>query len=354
MKKMFLFLPAVLLALFISGCSDPVQEKVPASADQLLELNGKSFVKTRTYQENKDEILKKLKEGSLPESILDSRIVICASLQDKWAGILIQTRNGDAVPLFQRITAEIKEGIKDLKIEENGKKFSGRTDRAEFFGVLESDDLILIGVGKNDPAFFHADSPNPLFRALKKDMIFSAAGKLSLPKDGPEKQYTDLAVQMVPALQKLNYYTFNIPVADDPEVDFRMIFEDDQAASEMLAAVNAGLGFIAQDNPQLNTALTRKAEKNAVVFSFKIDEMEKAVKAVRFKKKQKIAAKQKAKKAKKAKAEAKSAAPAQPAPAKAAPKAEAPAQPAPVKAAPAEAQKPAQPKAAEPAQPAAK
>ena len=348
MKKMFLFLPAVLLALFISGCSDPVQEKVPESADQLLQLNGKSFVKTRTYQENKDEILKKLKEGSLPESILDSRIVICASLQDKWAGILIQTQNGDAVPLFQRITAEIKESVKDLKIEEDGKKFSGRTDRAEFFGVLESSDLMLIGVGKNDPAFFHADSPNPLFSLLKKDMIFSAAGKLSLPKDGPEKQYTDLAVQMVPALQKLKYYTFNIPVADDPEVDFRMVFDDDQAASEMLAAVNAGLGFIAQDNPQLNTALTRKAEKNTVIFSFKTDEMEKAVKAVRFKKKQKIAARQKAKKAKKAKAaKQQSAKPAAPA------EAQKPAQPEPVKAAPAEAQKPAQPKAAEPAKPAA-
>ena len=91
-----------------------------------------------------------------------------------------------------------------------------------------------------------------------------------------------MAFQMVPALQKLTAVSVNIPFsADDPILDFRMIFKDEQSAGEGLAALNMGLGFLAQaskDATPLINLLKRKTDKNIASISFNINAMTEAAK----------------------------------------------------------------------------
>ena len=157
-----------------------------------------------------------------------------------------------------------------------------------------------------------------------------------------------MAFQMLPALKKLEAFSLNIPFsADDPVMDIRLIFKDDQSAGEMLAAVNMGIGFMTQAGKEFADfaqKLTRKTEKNICILSFKlkdVEELGKKIEANKKKREQERAARQAALKAKaqqmKAQQAEKAVAPAQPAPkaaaptapAKPAPKAAAPAQPAP-------------------------
>ena len=356
MKKMLLFLPAVLLALFISGCGDPdaeLKSKVPDSADALCLVDGNYIVQTKLYNDHKQDVLKELKEENLPEDIFQCRLLIFGSVKEEGGGFVLQSKNGQVRKIFDLLLGKSKKDgdIKDLKETTVGKEIhvTGTIEGKSVIAVLYNDNLLLAGVNKIDLAFYKSVKGNPLFGKLQwKKSILSAAVKVELPKQGSAKETVDTAVQMLPALQKLSFVSLNLPFAEkDPEVDFQMIFSDDSAAGEMLAAFNMGLGFVAQEAPELNTALSRKTEKNALLISFKIDEMDKAVKAVQARKEQKERAREAKRKAKKAKAKKQLSA--KPAPAPAQPKA---AEPAPVKAAPAEAPKaaaPAQPKAAEPA-----
>jgi|GEM_PF-1521960 len=291
MKKLLLALPAILLAVFMSGCSktpdEELSEKIPASVNSLCLINGKCIAQTKLYKDHEKDILKELKKASLPEDVVQCRVLIFGSTKEEWGGALMQSAGGQVRKIFDKALTECKkDSKKELKESSEGglRTITGTVEGKKILAVLYHDNLMLIAVGKTDPAFFKAKSVNPLFHEIKlKDSIISAAVKVELPQQGKTKEAVDGALQMVPALQKLQSVAMNVPFAPDkqPEMDFRMVFQDDAAANEMLATVNMGLGFLAQSKDpnaaKIVKMISRKAEKNAVVISFPIDELAKTV-----------------------------------------------------------------------------
>ena len=371
MKKMCFALPVIALALFLAACGktpdQELQSKVPASANGLFLFDGTNATKTKMYAENKEKFLKDVKKASLPEDIFECRVLFFGSIKDEWGGFLIQSANKQVGKFFDYALADIKKDnndtVKDLKEVKVGSErhVTATVNGNKVIAILYHENLLLFGINKTDPAFFNAEQPNPIFNDIQmKDMLVSAAIKVVIPdKPGKAKESVDMVTQMLPALKKLEAIAMNIPFsADDPVVDFRMIFKDEQAAGEMMAAANMGIGFAAQAGPEYAEfvqKVTRKTEKKIFSLSFKIkdaEELGKKIEANKKKREQERAARQAALKAKaqqmKAQQAKKAAAPAKPAPKAAAPAA--PAKPAPKTAAPAAPAKPA-PKAAAPAKP---
>ena len=287
MKKLLLALPAMLLAVFISGCSktpdEELSEKIPATANSLCLIDGNSVVQTKLYKDHQKDIIKELKEASLPEDIFQCRILVFGSTKEEWGGALVQSQNGQVKKIFDHILAESRKD-KDLQLKEVNEKgriqITGKANGTPVLGILYHENLMLIAAVKTDPAFFYAKPVNPLFNEITlTNTLVSAAVKVQLPQQGKAKEAVDGALQMVPSLQKLQSIALNVPFAPDkqPEMDFRMVFQDDAAANEMLATVNMGMGFLTQskDPEALKIAklINRKAEKNAVVISFPIDEL---------------------------------------------------------------------------------
>ena len=361
MKKLFFALPVLALALFLAACGNPDKElksKVPASANGLFLFDGTNATKTRMYAENKEMFLKDVKKASLPEDIFECRVLFFGSVREEWGGFLIQSANKQVGKFFDYALADIrkdnKDVVKDLKEVKVGdeRHVTATVNGRKVIAILYHENLLLVGINKTDPAFFKADKPNPIFDDIQmKDILLSSAIKVVIPdKPGSAKESVDAVIQMLPALKKLDAIALNIPFsADDPVLDFRMIFKDDQSAGEMMAAANMGIGFAAQAGPEYAEfvqKVTRKTEKNIFSLSFKIKDAEalgKKIEANRKKKEQERAARQAALKAKAQKMKAQQQAKKAAVPAK-------PAQPAP-KAAPAKTAQPA-PKAAAPAKPA--
>ena len=362
MKKMCFALPVIALALFLAACGktpdQELQSKVPASANGLFLFDGTNATKTKMYAENKEKFLKDVKKASLPEDIFECRVLFFGSIKDEWGGFLIQSANKQVGKFFDYALADIKKDnndtVKDLKEVKvgNERHVTATVNGNKVIAILYHENLLLVGINKTDPAFFNAEQPNPIFNDIQmKDMLLSSAVKVVIPdKPGKAKQSVDTVIQMLPALKKLDAIALNIPFsADDPVVDFRMIFKDDQAAGEMMAAANMGIGFAAQAGPEYAEfvqKVTRKTEKNIFSVSFKIrdaEELGKKIEANKKKREQERAARQAALKAKAQQMNAQQAKKAV-APAK-------PAQPAPKAAAPAKLAQPA-PKAAAPAKPA--
>ncbi len=374
MKKLCFALPVLALALFLAACGkNPDQElksKVPASANGLFLFDGKNATQTKMYADNKETFLKEVKKASLPEDIFECRILFFGSIKDEWGGFLIQSANKQVGKFFDYALADIKKDhkdtVKDLKeVKVGGERHVTATvEGHKVIAILYHENLLLLGINKTDPAFFKAAAPNPIFNDIQmKDMLLSSAIKVVIPdKPGKAKESVDTLTQMLPALKKLDAIALNIPFsADDPVLDFRMIFKDEQAAAEMMAAANMGIGFATQAGPEyaeFTQKVTRKTEKKIFSLSFKIKDAEELGKKVEANKKKREAA-LKAKAQQMKAQQAKKAAPAQPAPgapkavapAKPAPKAAAPAKSAPKAAAPAKPVQPA-PKAAAPAKPA--
>lgn len=356
MKKLFFVLPLVATVLFLAACGKtPDQElksKVPASANGLCLFDGNNVVKTKLYIDNKEKLMKEVKKASLPEDIFQCRVLFFGSTKEEWGGFLIQSANKQVGKFFDYALADIKKDdkdkIKNLKESTVGKErhVTATVEGRKVIAILYHENLLLVGINKTDPAFFNAEKPNAIFQDIQlQNMLLSSAAKVEIPQQsGKSKESVDMAFQMLPALKKLEAVSLNIPFsADDPVLDFRMIFKDEQAAGEMLAAANMGLGFAIQAGPEYADfvqKLTRKTEKNTFTLSFKLKDVEELSKKIEEAKKKR--AQQKA--ALKAKAKQKKAQPAL----KAAPTAAKPAQPAAPKAAPAPA-KPAAPKAAAPA-----
>ena len=362
MKKMCFALPVLALALFLSACSKtPDQElmsKVPASANGLFLFDGTNATKTKIYAENKEMFLKDMKKASLPEDIFECRVLFFGSSKEEWGGFLIQSSNKQVGKFFDYALTNFKNDkdlpVKDLKEVKVGSERHVTATTAKgnkVIAILYHENLLLFGINKTDPAFFNAEQPNPIFNDIKmKDMLLSAAIKVVIPdQPGKAKESADMVTQMLPALKKLDAIAMNIPFSvDDPVLDFRMIFKDEQAAVEMMAAANMGIGFAAQAGPEYTEfvqKVTRKTEKNIFSLSFKIKDVEvlaKKIEAGNKKREQDRAARQAARKARaqqiKAQQAKKVAAPAQPV--QPAPKAAAPAQSAPKETVPA---KPAQP-----------
>ena len=358
MKKMFFALPVLVLALFLAACGktpdQELQSKVPASANGLCLFDGNNAVKTKLYIDNKEMFLKEAKKASLPEDIFQCRVLFFGSTKEEWGGFLIQSANNQVGKFFDYALADIKKDnkakIKDLKEVKVGteRHVTATVDGNKVIAILYHENLLLVGVNKTDPAFFNAEQPNAMFKDIQlQNMLLSSAVKVEIPKQsGKSKESVDMAFQMLPALKKLEAISLNIPFsADDPVLDFRMIFKDDQAAGEMLAAANMGIGFATQAGKEyadFAQKLTRKAEKNIFSLSFKLKDVEELGKKIEENKKKK---EQQKAALKKARAQQKKTQPAL----KTAPKATAPAKPAqtaaPKAAAPAKPAQPAVPKA---------
>lgn len=289
MKKLLFALPAMLLAVFIAGCSktpdEQLSEKIPATANSLCLIDGNTIVQTKLYKDHQKDIVKELKEENLPEDICQCRILIFGSTKEEWGGAIVQSQNGQVKKIFDYALGKAKED-KKVQLKETKEKgeihVTAVVEGKPIIAILYNENLMLIAAVKTDPALFKAKSVNPLFKQISlKNTLVSAAVQVELPQQGKTKEAVDTAVQMVPSLQKLQFISLNVPYAPDkqPEMDFRMVFQDDAAANEMLAMVNMGLGFLTQSKDpealKLVKMINRKAEKNAVVISFPIDELAK-------------------------------------------------------------------------------
>ena len=362
MKKFLFTLPVFALALFLAACGktpdQELQSKVPASANGLCLFDGNNAVKTKLYIDNKEKFLKEVKKASLPEDIFQCRVLFFGSTKEEWGGFMIQSANNQVGKFFDYALADIKKDdkgkIKDIKETKVGKErhVTATVEGKKVIAILYHENLMLVGISKTDPAFFNAEQPNPMFKDIQlQNMLLSSAVKVALPQQtGKSKESVDMAFQMLPALKKLEALSVNIPFsAEDPVMDIRLIFKDDQAAGEMLAAANMGIGFMTQAGKEFADfagKLTRKTEKNIFSLSFKLKDVEELSKKIEESKKkkeqQRAALKAKAQQKKVQKNVTSSAKPAQPVKAAPAPvPAAKPAQP--VKAAPAPAAKPAQP-----------
>ncbi len=369
MKKLLFAMPLVAVVLFLAACGQtPDQElksKVPASANGLCLFDGNNAVKTKLYNDNKDKFLKDVKKASLPEDIFQCRVLFFGSTKEEWGGFLIQSANQQVGKFFDYALADIKKDnlgkVKDLKEVKVGKErhVTATVEGHKVIAILYHENLLLVGINKTDPAFFNAEKPNAIFQDIQlQNMLLSSAAKVEIPQQsGKSKESVDMAFQMLPALKKLEAVSLNIPFsADDPVLDFRMIFKDEQAAGEMLAAANMGIGFATQAGKEFADfaqKLTRKTEKNIFSVSFKLKDVEELSKKIEEAKKKRE--QQKAKALQKAKAQQKKAQPAQKSALKAVPANAKPVQKpaAPKAAAPTAPAQPA-PKAAAPAQPAPK
>ena len=288
MKKMLFALPLMLLAVFFSGCGptpdEELQSKIPDSANSLCLFDGNLATQTKLYDEHKKDILKGLKDEKLPEDLFQCRILLFGSTREEWGGALLQSANGQVGIIFDRLLKQCKkekDDFKDLKEITVGKerRVSVSVKDKKVIAVLYHKNLLLVAVNKTEPDFFKkSDKPNPLFADVQwKNYILSSAVKVEIPKQGKSKESTDMVFQMVPALEKLTAVCVNIPFSvDNPILDFRMIFKDEQSAGEGLAASNMGLGFLAQASKEatpLINQLNRKTDKNIVSISFNINQM---------------------------------------------------------------------------------
>ena len=373
MKKFLFTLPVFALALFLAACGktpdQELQSKVPASANGLCLFDGNNAVKTKLYIDNKEKFLKEVKKASLPEDIFQCRVLFFGSTKEEWGGFMIQSANNQVGKFFDYALADIKKDdkgkIKDIKETKVGKErhVTATVEGKKVIAILYHENLMLVGISKTDPAFFNAEQPNPMFKDIQlQNMLLSSAVKVALPQQtGKSKESVDMAFQMLPALKKLEALSVNIPFsAEDPVMDIRLIFKDDQAAGEMLAAANMGIGFMTQAGKEFADfagKLTRKTEKNIFSLSFKLKDVEELSKKIEESKKkkeqQRAALKAKAQQKKVQKNVTSSAKPAQPVQKAAPVPAAKPAQPVKAAPAPVPAAKPAQPVKAAPA-PAAK
>jgi len=235
------------------------------------------------YKEHRKEILKGLKDASLPEDLFLCRVLFFGSTKEEWGGALVQSSGGQVRKFFDKALAESRKekNFKELKETAEGgvRKVTGSVEGKNFLAILYHDDLMLIALEKTDPAFFKASPVNPLIEKIRLEgTIVSAAVEVELPQQGKSKEALDGVLQMIPALKKLRFITANVPFsAANPEMDFRMIFQDEAAAHEMLAAVNMGLGFLMQsddkDVTDMIKTIDRKVEKQAVRISFPLTEV---------------------------------------------------------------------------------
>ena len=118
MKKILFAWSAILLAVFIAGCGkNPDEElagKIPASTNSLCFIDGNCLVRTQLYKEHEKEILKGLKDASLPEDLCLCRVLLFGSTKEEWFGGLVQSTGGQVRKFYDRITAQSKKD-KDFK-----------------------------------------------------------------------------------------------------------------------------------------------------------------------------------------------------------------------------------------------
>lgn len=285
MKKILFTLPALLLAVLMSGCGTgpdaELSARVSESADWLCFVDGKLAVQTKLYKDHQKEILAKLKDLPMAEDTVRSRMLIFGSVKEKWGGVLLQSTDAHAKKFYDFSLADCKKDDKKTKESTQGgiRSFITPLDNnTTALIALCHDNLLLVGINRTDPAFFSAKSPNPLFgKILTKGNIISAAAKVELPPQGKVKEI-DGIVKVIPALKKFQSVTLNVPFSvDKPEVTVRGVFADAAAANETLAAFNLGLNAGKNSGSKgaahIDEVTRRTTEKNAVIVSFQLTEL---------------------------------------------------------------------------------
>ena len=287
MKKLLFALPAILLSVFIAGCSknpdDELAEKIPATANTFSLIDGNAIVQTNLYKKYQKDIREFLKKASLSEDVFQCRLLSFGFTKEEWVGVLLQSQNGQAKKIFDLLLSKAKEE-KKLQLKETKEKDEIRVtttfEGKPVLAILYHENLMLVSIGQSDPAFFQAKSANPVFKQLTlKNTLISAVGKVEFPQQGKAKEVVDAALQMVPALKKIQFLFLNVPYepGKQADVDLRLVCEDDAGANELLATVNMGLGFLTQSKDpealRLVNLIKRKTEKNVIVISFPVEEV---------------------------------------------------------------------------------
>ena len=310
MKKKLLFLgiPSLILLVVVTvgvffvwhrkNTDEVLRNRVPETADTLLFVNGHLAARTTLYGSVQGKIQKELKEKSLPENLLECRLLFFSNIEEQWAGAAAQFREGQAGVIFTKLQKECEKNTSSMK---SGTvdglpqiKKIGRNDEPDMAITLCDDNLLLVTVGRTDPALFRPAVPNPLLRNIRfNDMILSAVCSVNSPigekakkqNEGTthravkalqmifkftgsprlaEKQTADV-LRMVPSLRKLDTVYANLPFSpDNPVLDFRAVFTDGHSAWETLGALNVGIGCIPERDRAIEEQLKRGVDKKTL------------------------------------------------------------------------------------------
>lgn len=252
--------------LFLSGCGDPdadFKSKVPTDAEAVVYLDGAAVIRNKTVEKElqKDkELDQKLAVFSLKKEDLASRFLLFGSFTGKWGGIVVKTTDGAAVRLFDAILKGMKEKKEKFTETVSGKQRRVSLDRMIL--VLYHENLLLLSMEKTQFEAYAKPGKNPLLADLNfKDML-SGALTVKLPQD----KNMEMATQMLPSIRKLNVVTFSAPVSPDQfQLYIRLLFSDDKAPIEALAALNMGLGMVGRENPGILKNIDRKTEGKALL-----------------------------------------------------------------------------------------
>jgi len=308
-KKLLLWgVPAlVLLTLVVVGAffvghgknSDEVlRNRVPETADTLLFVNGHLAVRTDVYGKLQKKIREELKGKHLPENLPECRLLFFANIEEEWAGVAAQFREGQAGVIFAMLKKECENNSSRVK---SGTvdglpqiKKTGINDEPDMAITLCDDNLLLVTVGRTDPALFRSAAPNPLLRHIRfDDMILSAVCSVNSPVGEKEnkqnggtthragkalqmifkltgsprsaEKQTSEAFRMLPSLRKLDAIYANLPFSpDNPVLDFRAVFTDGPSAWETLGALNFGIGCIPERERDIVEQLRRGVDKKTL------------------------------------------------------------------------------------------
>ena len=261
-------LSAAAAMLILSGCSDPdadFKAKVPTNAEAVVYLDGAAVLRNKTVEKElqKDkELEKKLAVVSLKKEDIASRFLFFGSFSAKWGGVVVKTTDGAAARLFNAILKGIKEKKEKFTESVSGKQRRIRLDRAIL--VLYHENLLLLSMEKTQFEAYEKPGKNLLLADLQfKDML-SGAVTVKLPQN----KNTDTVTQMVPAMKKLTLVTFNAPASPESfQLDVRLVFSDDKAPAEALAALNMGLGMVGRENPGILKDIDRKTEGKTLLIN---------------------------------------------------------------------------------------
>lgn len=268
MKMLFPFAGPFFLAaaVLISGCGDSDAEfksKVPTEAKAVVYLDGAAVIRNKTVEKELQKGLdEELAVYSLKKEDFAGRYLFFASPEEKWGGVVIQTKDGIAAKLFETMIRELKKKNENFTESASGKQRRVSIDKG--IVILYHANLMLVSVEKKQFDFYEVSGKNSLFGDIHFNNMLSGAMRVTLPKN-PD---VDMVTQMVPALKNLTTVALNAPVSDGPfKLELQLIFSDEKAPVEALAALNMGLGMFAKQNAGLVKHIDRKTDGKSLLVS---------------------------------------------------------------------------------------
>ena len=291
MKKKLLLggvLALVLLIVVVVGVSfvwheknfdEVLRDRVPETADTLLFVNGHFAVRTDVYGKVQKKIREELKRKHLPENLLDCRVLAFANVKEQWGGAVAQFQDGQAGAFFEILLKECKKDSSLVKSSTSDGlpliKVKGSGYDPDVAMILCNKNLLLVAVGKTDPAMFRPAAPNPLIKHIRQDnMILSAVSCVNFPVGGKVKEKVDMVLRFVPSLQNLETLFANVPFSPNaPVLDFRAVFKEAHFAWEALGALNVGIGIMTLEIPELETQLRRGVDQKTLFAVLKLEKI---------------------------------------------------------------------------------